>query len=215
MKILVLHLIMCNNNLTAFYLLTVIKITFFCYLFSITNLVSKPEANGERTDMNHKGKIILSCILITLINITSHLYICLPLSAKQQIPFNLQLRLLSAAFFYFFQLYLLYHVAKSFSKAIYFFPFHWMIELWRNLAYVGFCSVAQPPMLYNLSSLLWASDWFPCTYTPYILIPHSPVPLHLTLEVIIKICICVAAILFATQTILQRNTKRNCFETAV
>lgn len=29
MKILVLHLIMCNNNLTAFYLLTVIKITFF------------------------------------------------------------------------------------------------------------------------------------------------------------------------------------------
>ena len=165
--------------------------------------------------MNSKRKIILSCILITLINITSHLYICLPLSAKQQIPFNLQLRLLSAAFFYFFQLYLLYHVAKSSSKAIYFFPFHWMIELWRNLAHVGFCSVAQPPMLYNISSLFWASDWFPCTYTPYILIPHSPVPLHLTLEVIIKICICVAAILFAIQTILQRSTKRNCFETAV
>ena len=165
--------------------------------------------------MNPKRKIILSCILITLINITSHLYIRLLLSAKQQIPFNLQLRLLSAAFFYFFQLYLLYHVAKSFSKAIYFFPFHWMIELWRNLARVGFCSVAQPPMLYNISSLFWASDWFPCTYTPYILIPHSPIPLHLTLEVIIKICICVIAILFSIQTILRRNTKRNCFETAV
>ena len=50
---------------------------------------------------------------------------------------------------------------------------------------------------------------------PYILIPHSPVHLHLTLEVIIKICICAIAILFSIQTILQRNTKRNCFETAV
>ena len=186
----------------------------FSYLLLITKSGFKT-GNNWRTNMNPKRKIILSCILITLINITSHLYIRLLLSAKQQIPFNLQLRLLSAAFFYFFQLYLLYHVAKSFSKAIYFFPFHWMIELWRNLACVGFCSVAQPPMLYNISSLFWASDWFPCTYTPYILIPHSPIPLHLTLEVIIKICICVIAILFSIQTILQRNTKRNCFETAV
>lgn len=138
--------------------------------------------------MNPKRKIILSCILITLINITTLLYTYLPLSVKQRIPFNLQLRLLSAALFYFFQLYLLYHVAKSSSKAIYFFPFHWMIELWRNLAYVGFCSVTQPPKLYRISSLVWMGDFFPCTYTPYILIPHSPVPLHLTLEVIIKIC---------------------------
>ena len=106
-------------------------------------------------------------------------------------------------------------LAKSSSKAIYFFPFHWMIELWRNLAYVGFCSVTQPPKLYRISSLVWMGDFFPCTYTPYILIPHSPVPLHLTLEVIIKICICAIAILFSIQTILQRNTKRNCFETAV
>ena len=214
MKILVLHLIMCNNGLKTFYPLVVMKITFFCYLLLITKSGFKT-GNNWRTNMNPKRKIILSCILITLINITSHLYIRLLLSAKQQIPFNLQLRLLSAAFFYFFQLYLLYHVAKSFSKAIYFFPFHWMIELWRNLACVGFCSVAQPPMLYNISSLFWASDWFPCTYTPYILIPHSPIPLHLTLEVIIKICICVIAILFSIQTILQRNAKRNCFETAV
>ena len=155
--------------------------------------------------MNPKRKIILSCILITLINITTLLYTYLPLSVKQRIPFNLQLRLLSAALFYFFQLYLLYHVAKSSSKAIYIFPFHWMIELWRNLAYVGFCSVTQPPKLYRISSLVWMGDFFPCTYTPYISIPHSPVPLHLTLEVIIKICICVAAILFAIQTILKRR----------
>jgi hypothetical protein len=80
-----------------------------------------------------------------------------------------------------------------------------MIELWRNLAYVGFCSVTQPPKLYRISSLVWMGDFFPCTYTPYISIPHSPVPLHLTLEVIIKICICVAAILFAIQTILKRR----------
>ena len=46
-----------------------------------------------------------------------------------------------------------------------------MIELWRNLAYVGFCSVAQPPKLYGISSLVWMGDFFPCTYTPYILIP--------------------------------------------
>ena len=125
--------------------------------------------------MNPKRKIILSCILITLINITTLLYTYLPLSVKQRIPFNLQLRLLSAALFYFFQLYLLYHVAKSSSKAIYIFPFHWMIELWRNLAYVGFCSVTQPPKLYRISSLVWMGDFFPCTYTPYISIPHSPV----------------------------------------
>ena len=163
--------------------------------------------------MNPKRKIILSCILITLINITTLLYTYLPLSVKQRIPFNLQLRLLSAALFYFFQLYLLSTIlsardsafAKSSSKAIYIFPFHWMIELWRNLAYVGFCSVAQPPKLYGISSLVWMGDFFPCTYTPYILIPHSPVPLHLTLEVIIKICICVIAILFAIQTILKRR----------
>ena len=113
--------------------------------------------------MNPKRKIILSCILITLINITTLLCTYLPLSVEQHIPFNLQLRLLSAALFYFFQLYLLYHVAKSSSKAIYIFPFHWMIELWRNLAYVGFCSVAQPPKLYGISSLVWMG--FPCSFT--------------------------------------------------
>ena len=214
MKILVLHLIMCNNGLKTFYPLVVMKITFFCYLLLITKSGFKT-GNNWRTNMNHKRKSILSCIIITLINITTLLCTYLPLSVEQRIPFNLQLRLLSAALFYFFQLYLLYHVAKSSSKAIYIFPFHWMIELWRNLAYVGFCSVTQPPKLYRISSLVWMGDFFPCTYTPYILIPHSPVPLHLTLEVIIKICICAIAILFSIQTILQRNTKRNCFETAV
>ena len=57
--------------------------------------------------MNPKRKIILSCILITLINITSHLYIRLLLSAKQQIPFNLLLRLLWDEFFLFFDVYIL------------------------------------------------------------------------------------------------------------
>ena len=32
MKILVLHLVMCNNGLKTFYPLVVMKITFFCYL---------------------------------------------------------------------------------------------------------------------------------------------------------------------------------------
>ena len=98
MKILVLHLIMCNNGLKTFYPLVVMKITFFCYLLLITKSEFKT-GNNWWTNMNPKRKIILSCILITLINITSHLYIRLLLSAKQQIPFNLQLRLLSAAFF--------------------------------------------------------------------------------------------------------------------
>ena len=122
MKILVLHLIMCNNGLKTFYPLVVMKITFFCYLLLIAKSGFKT-GNNWRTNMNPKRKIILSCILITLINITSHLYICLPLSAKQQIPFNLQLRLLSAAFFYFFQLSLLYHVANHSVKPYTFFHF--------------------------------------------------------------------------------------------
>ena len=114
MKILVLHLIMCNNGLKTFYPLVVMKITFFCYLLLITKSGFKT-GNNWRTNMNPKRKIILSCILITLINITTLLYTYLPLSVKQRIPFNLQLRLLSAALFYYYQLYLLYHVAKSSS----------------------------------------------------------------------------------------------------
>ena len=61
---------MCNNGLKTFYPLSVMKITFFCYLLLITKSGFKT-GNNWRTNMNPKRKIILSCILITLINITT------------------------------------------------------------------------------------------------------------------------------------------------
>jgi len=74
MKILDLHLIMCNNGLKTFYPLVVMKITFSCYLLLITKSGFKT-GNNWRTNMNPKRKYNNSSLYLSShISQTTHTF---------------------------------------------------------------------------------------------------------------------------------------------
>ena len=153
--------------------------------------------------MKNTKKLIVCGILLALMNAGSYIYFEYTLYEY----FNFTCRLLYSFLFYFLQLSFLKYAARSGSRMIYFFPFHWGIEIWRILNYMGLILPSGTFSLkfFSFSSRFWLSDWFPATYTPYIELYGEPLPHHITLEEIIKFFISIAAFSFSIYSINQRK----------
>ena len=153
--------------------------------------------------MKNAKKLIVCGILIALMNTCSYIYFEYALYKY----FNLTFRLLYSFLFYFLQLSFLKYAARSGSRMIYFFPFHWSVEIWRILTFTGLAFPFHPfsKRFYRASAIFWVSDWFPAPYTPYIELYGEPLPYHITLESIMKFFISIVAFSFSIYSINQRK----------
>lgn len=150
-------------------------------------------------------------ILIVLMNAGSYVYFYIHFTLHKEFAFIC--RLLYSLLFYFLQFFLLYYAERSTSKLIYFFPFHWGIEIWRIFCMLGAVDLTRSfnKKFYHFSNYFWAGDWFPATLTPYITLKSNPTH-HIRLEVIIKLFISFMALSFSMYEIIQRKKNKICKE---
>ncbi len=111
--------------------------------------------------MNHSKQILWHIILISLMNAMTYIYaeftfiwLHTPLFCK----------ILFAIIYGTLQLSLLFHTIKASSKLIYFFPFYWLLGIFRILCRAFSRGGVFPVLikkLFDLSTPLWYGGFFP------------------------------------------------------
>ena len=124
--------------------------------------------------MNHSKQILWHIILISLMNAMTYIYaeftfiwLHTPLFCK----------ILFAIIYGTLQLSLLFHTIKASSKLLYFFPFYWMLGIFRILCRAFSRGCVFPVLikkLFDLSTPLWYGGFFPGTLLPELAIEKYP-----------------------------------------
>ena len=152
--------------------------------------------------MNHSKQILWHIILISLMNAMTYIYaefsfiwLHTPLFCK----------ILFAIIYGTLQLSLLFHTIKASSKLIYFFPFYWLLGIFRIL-YRAFSRESVFPVLikklFDLSTPLWYGGFFPGTLLPELAIEKYPY--YISYETIIKLLIAFSAFIFSSYAAIQK-----------
>lgn len=154
--------------------------------------------------MNHSKQILWHIILISLMNAMTYIYFGTYIWSYTPLFCST----LFAIIYYSLQLSLLYHIAKSSSKLIYFSPFYWFAGIFRILCIAFSQGNILPTLIEKIFYIfkpLWYAGCLPGTFLPELVIKKFPY--YISYETIIKLFISFSAFIFSSYAAIQKYRK--------
>lgn len=174
---------------------------------SIANRDTYPEI---KTKFIRSGLLIIICNIVAFVlRYDGYVYL---LFYPVCYGVTLILRYVVAISYFVLQIRFLYYAIKMGGNIIYFFPFHWAIEIWRlaygnivweNLHYLR--STFGHVVFRYITRLFWLADWLP--YTHAVFIDYHDWPLRIQGEDIIKLVTSVVAFIIACRYAIMQYRK--------
>lgn len=121
-------------------------------------------------NMEAKKKVIVLSISILILNLLGSFFTTTKLWHYYFYPYfyTIGREIIFAIIYIILQMFLLYYAIKLQNKLIYFFPFHWGMEIWRILykcvniiTYQNMANDVSKFIFLYLLAPFWGADWFP------------------------------------------------------